>query len=105
MPPKQHFEHNATKQVFTRIAECLYRNAASGTYYALVKRSGKQFRRSLRTTDRALAKRRLVDFRQKVGRLSTRGGAKDLPFAELADRWLDTVRGNLKASSALRRET
>ncbi len=35
--------------VFHKVGECLYRNESSGIYYALVKRSGKQYRRSLKT--------------------------------------------------------
>jgi hypothetical protein len=38
-------------------------------------------RRSLKTTDKELARRRLADLRQKVGRLSS-DSAKKLPFAE-----------------------
>ncbi|MGE9293083.1 MAG: hypothetical protein ACQKBW_05685, partial [Puniceicoccales bacterium] len=56
---------------FVKVAECLYRNVSSGTYYALVKRSGKQIRRSLRTQDRKLAERRLKEFREQAARLST----------------------------------
>src|SRR2546422_611447 len=105
MARKRHIEHNAKHEAFARVAECLYRNVASDRYYALVKRSGKQFRRSLRTTDYDLAKRRLADFREKVGRLTLLKGNKHLTFGEVADRWLETVRGNMKESSALRRET
>jgi hypothetical protein len=36
-------------------------------YYALLKRGGKQFRRSLKTKDRKLADRRLNDLRAKIG--------------------------------------
>ena len=44
---------------YTLVAECLYRNDASGIYYALIKRGGKQIRRSLKTSDRKLAERKL----------------------------------------------
>ena len=43
------------------VAENLYRLESSGGYYALVKKAGKQFRRSLKTNDRKLAERRLGD--------------------------------------------
>ena len=36
---------------FRKVAE-LYRNESSGTYYAFVKRNGRQIRRSLKTKDR-----------------------------------------------------
>ena len=44
---------------FVRVGENLYRVKETGGYYALVKRNRKQIRRSLKTTDKALAKRRL----------------------------------------------
>ena len=43
--------------MFHKIAENLYRLESSGEYYALVKKGGKQFRRSLRIRDRKLAER------------------------------------------------
>ena len=46
-------------QEFNKVAECLYRNG-NRLYYALVKVNGKQIRRSLKTNDLAIAKRRLM---------------------------------------------
>ena len=40
---------------FKRISENLYNVIETGGYYALVKRGSKQIRRSLKTTDKALA--------------------------------------------------
>lgn len=88
---------------FRKVAECLYRHESSGTYYALVKRSGKQFRRSLKTTDRKLAGRRLSELREKVGRVKEIKGVARATFAELADRWYAMTRATLKESSATRR--
>jgi integrase len=93
-----------TQSVFRKVAECLYKHESSGTYYGLVKRSGKQFRRSLKTNDRQLANRRLAELREKVGKLSNVTNAKRITFADLADRWFGTVRGGLKDSSARRIE-
>lgn len=90
---------------FQKVAECLYRRRSSGVYYALVKRAGKQYRRSLKTTDRKLAERSLSEFRQKVGRLDHSKTRSNLTFAEVAKRWLSTIIPQLKASSARRRET
>src|SRR5471032_1237107 len=84
---------------YTRVAECLYRSDASGIYYALLKKGGKQIRRSLKTVDRKLAERRLADFREQVGRLESRRDSSRLTFDEVATRWLNTWRGHLKASS------
>lgn len=50
-----------TQPSFRRVAECLYRHTATGIYYGLVKRSGKQFRKSFKTIDRKLAERQLSD--------------------------------------------
>src|SRR5712691_1023379 len=61
--------------------ENLYRNQSSGIYYALFKRDGKQIRRSLKTADKELARRKLSDMREQVQRLSG-DDAKTLPFAE-----------------------
>jgi hypothetical protein len=45
------------------MAECLYRHESSGTYYALVKRTGKQYRRSPKTKDRKPAERQSANLR------------------------------------------
>jgi len=87
-----------------KVAECLYRHESSGIYYALVKRSGKQYRRSLKTKDRKLAERSLADFRQKVGHLSHSAKASQISFSDLSRRWLETLKPRLKAKSHARRE-
>src|SRR5690606_23561471 len=87
---------------FVRVAECLYRNAASGTYYALVKRGGKQIRKSLRTQDRKLAERRLVEFRERAGLLTLDTQARKVDFQTLAEKWSTQHTSRLKPSSAAR---
>lgn len=89
----------------SKVAECLYRHSSSGTYYGLVKRSGKQYRRSLKTKDRKLAERFLAEFRQKVERLDHTKARATLTFADCAKQWLATVTPHMKPSSARRRET
>ena len=42
--------------MFHKVAENLYRLESSGGYYALIKKSGKQFRRSLKTKAGRLTK-------------------------------------------------
>jgi len=90
---------------FQKVAECLYRHTSSAVYYGLVKRAGKQYRRSLKTADRKLAERTLADFRQKVGRLGHIKGRRDVTFAEVGKQWLAALSPQLKPSSAARRET
>lgn len=90
-----------TSKDLKRVGECLYRSG-NGTYYALVKVLGKQIKRSLRTTDERLARRRLVEFRMKAERLT--GNEKSLLFEDLAKRWLQNMEGQLKPSSLRRRQ-
>lgn len=92
----------ASTSPFRHVGENLYRYEPSGTYYALVKKGDKQFRRSLRTTDRKLAERRLSELRVQVGNLSTEEN-RSVGFVELAERWLETVQHTLKASTVDRR--
>jgi integrase len=95
--------HNG-KQRFKKVGPNLYRDAA-GRYYLLVKKSGKQFRRSLKTTDPALAKRRLREFLERAGRLGTDGADSSIRFDEVAQRWLASKTAELKPSSAYRRKS
>src|SRR5579864_6986172 len=85
--------------VFHKVAENLYRLESSGGYYALIKKGGKQFRRSLKTKDRKLAERRLKDLKSKVGVLMVSDEAK-CDFQTLAGRWLDSRRHKLAESTA-----
>ncbi len=90
---------------FQKVAECLYRNESSGGYYALVKKSGKQIRRSLKTKDRKLADRRLREFREQVTGLDFSKGRGKLTFETMAKRWHKNASVGLKPSSALRKQT
>jgi integrase len=92
--------HNGKR--FKKVGPNLYRDSA-GRYYLLVKKSGKQFRRSLKTNDPALAKRRLREFLERAGQLSTDGTNSSIRFEQLAERWLASKTAELKASSAYRR--
>ncbi len=92
--------HNGKR--FKKVGLNLYRDSAD-RYYLLVKKSGKQFRRSLKTSDPALAKRRLREFLDRAGQLSTDGTNGSIRFENLAARWLATRTAELKASSAYRR--
>jgi len=85
---------------FIRVAECLYRKRTSGVYYALVKRSGKQIRKSLKTQDRKLAERRLAEFRGKIDRIDPTSGSRQIRFDELSSQWLQLHNARLKPSSA-----
>jgi len=90
------------QRTYKRVGENLYRNTPSANYYALLKRGGKQFRRSLKTSDRALAARRLADLRRQIGAL-TLSDAKNSTFADVAKVWLSGVRHALKPATIQRR--
>ena len=85
------------------MGENLYRHTPSGNYYALLKRGGKQFRRSLKTNDRALAGRRLADLGQKIANL-TLADTRNATFKALAASWLAGVRHALKPATITQRE-
>lgn len=71
----------------------------------MFKRAGKQIRRSLKTTDPALARRRLNELGNKIARLNQFKGAGKITFADLAKRWLDSHRVHLKEKSVGRLDT
>jgi hypothetical protein len=83
------------------VAECLYRNG-HGTYFAIVKVNGKQIKRSLKTDDSALAKRRLSEFRTKAKGLT--GQDKTMLYEHLAARWLAVKKPDLRPKSYERLE-
>jgi integrase len=78
--------------VFRKVGECLYRYSSNGVYYARFKSDGKEFRRSLETTDPAEARRKLAAEKQKE-RHTDRSQGK-LTLRELCDRWLKTMQGS-----------
>lgn len=84
------------------VGECLYRSH-TGVYYALVKVSGKQIKRSLKTSNEGLAKQRLRIFREKANRLT--GTEQKLAFEGLAKQWLESIKSHLKEKSYERRVT
>ena len=74
---------------FEKVGECLYRYSSTGGYYARVKSAGKEIRRSLVTTDRDLAKRRLAKLKDDLLKIDPAKGKTTL--AELCDQYLKTV--------------
>ena len=90
---------NPKEKAFQKVAECLYRNTSSQTYYAFLKRNGRQIRRSLGTKDRKLAERRLKEFRGEADKLSKTGRNK-MTFRELGTLWEPIATANLKHSSS-----
>ena len=74
---------------FVKVAECLYRYSSNGVYYARFESRGKEIRRSLGTTDRTTARRKLGDLQRDLARVDLTAGKCSL--AEMCDRYLETV--------------
>lgn len=94
----------ATYDVLKRVGQCFYRSNATHIYYAILKRGRKQIKRSLKTTDQALAKRRLAELRDKAGRLAGEDRAK-INFAALAQQWLPIATTSVKETARRRMGT
>jgi integrase len=75
--------------VFQKVGECLYRYSSNGVYYARIKTDGKEIKRSLETTDRAIAQRQLASFKDEQRQIDRSQGK--LTLAELCDRYIKTV--------------
>ena len=88
-------------QTLNRVGECLYRNGHK-TYFALIKVRGKQIRRSLKTTDLAIARRKLNEFRAKAERLYGNEN-RNIRFEEVTDQWMESIKTGLKPKSWDRR--
>jgi integrase len=77
------------KSAFQKVGECLYRYSSNGVYYARFESSGKEIRRSLRTTERASAQRALAWLKQEREQIDPAQGK--LTLAELCDRYSATI--------------
>ena len=84
--------------VFRKVGECLYRHSSNGVYYARFKADGKEIRRSLETTDRDLARRKLAEEKEKERQIDRSQGK--LTLRELCDQWLKTIQGSKKTLEA-----
>ena len=103
----KHTAKSRNQQKLIHVGDCLYRSNLTDVYYGIFERDGRQVKRSLKTSDRELAKRRVEELRRKVERL-TADDSKTLPFAEydagqltggLAKRWFDAAAVTLKPKS------
>ena len=85
---------------FQKVGECLYGYSSNGVYYGRIKVGGKEIRRSLQTTDRALARRKLAALKDAEAEVDHSKGK--LTLAELCDQYLRTVQ-HLRAKTVERR--
>jgi integrase len=93
--------HSKQNAVLHKVGECLYRNA-HGVYFAWFSVRGKQVKRSLKTNDRELARRRLGALRQNASRLHG-SEHRNLRFEELGKLWLESIQATVKPSTYRRR--
>src|SRR6266496_6655936 len=93
------FSHQSNS--LRKVGECLYRNR-HGVYFAWFSIRGKQLKRSLKTSDKELARRRLAELRKIAARLHG-SEHRNLRFEELAKFWLESIQGGVKASTHKRR--
>lgn len=84
-----------------RVAPCLYRYESSGVYFAHVRAEGKLHRKSLETTDRQLANRRLTEFRRRLSRIDP--GLGKTTLSEIADLYLQTIEHRSESTKKARR--
>lgn len=74
---------------FLKVAECLYRYSSNDVYYAVVKHRGKIIRRSLKTTDPEIAKRKLRKFRNDLLQINPSAGR--ITLNELVGKYLGSI--------------
>ncbi|MGJ3242524.1 MAG: tyrosine-type recombinase/integrase [Opitutales bacterium] len=82
-----------------RIAENLYRDESTRVYFAYLKKEGKTLRKSLKTTDQHLARRRLKDLRRQVEGLRVQGRDRKITFATFSERYTRLRSAGLKPSA------
>jgi integrase len=82
--------------VWTKSLPCLYRYNPTGQYFARVRFGGKLYRRALDTSDYQLARRKLADFKDGLGRTDARAG--NTSFGAVLDKYAQTI-GGLSISS------
>jgi integrase len=88
---------------FEKVGECLYRYSSNGVYYGRIRVEGKDIKRSLHTTDREIARRKLAEFRNQQ-RQTDRSAGK-VTIAALCDEFLKAARAlHHKAKTVERRE-
>ena len=73
---------------FQKVGECLYRYSSNGVYYARFESGGKEIRRSLRTTDRASARRALAWLKEEHRQVDPTQGK--ITLGELCKRYFET---------------
>lgn len=74
---------------FRKVGENLYRYSSNGIYYGVFRTRGKLKWKSLKTTDRELAKRRLADELKKAGRVDA--SASKMTLSRLVEIYEETI--------------
>jgi integrase len=82
-------EYKGKAETFHKVASCLYRYTPTGLYYARIKTRGKEVMQSLRTTDRALANRKLTALKKQREQLDHVAGKE--PLAKLVEKYCISI--------------
>jgi hypothetical protein len=85
-----------TSTTFRKAGECLYQNPDSGTYFALVKLQGKQFKQSLQTGNLPEARRKLAEFKRDLDRTDPHQSRTTLDA--VVDAYLQTIGGQAEGT-------
>jgi hypothetical protein len=91
------------KPEYKKVGQNRYRRQTTGRYYGLIKRAGKQFRRSPKTEDKKLAEHRLANLKQEVADFQP-GADSDASLHMTASRWLNIQKLAWKPSTLKQRE-
>jgi len=102
--PQKRAPKKTHQPTWTRVAENMVRHTKSRIYYLRIKSKGKQLKRSLGTTDRKLANRRLIE---KLSELEQNPSSsptlpKSTTINDLITHWLPIRTSSLKPKSASR---
>lgn len=96
------------RQTLHRVADNLYRSDLSGILYGVLTHAGRQFRRSLQTTEKAVARARLEKLQADILEADTKRHDAELagqPFTDAAGRWLQSVAAALRPKTFARRQS
>jgi len=91
------------EQTLSRIADNLYRSNVTNTIYGIFTVNGRQLRKSLKTSNKEIARKRLEKFRAEILEADTKrrdAELSSLSFTEVAGRWLQSVEAAIAPRTA-----
>ena len=91
------------QQTLSRIADNLYRSNVTRIIYAIFTVNGRQLRKSLKTSNKGIARKRLEKFRAEILESDTKrrdAELSSLSFTKVAGRWLQSVEAAIAPRTA-----